>query len=688
MRPVSVIAIAVAAVASGCSSLPLQPANETSAFAERAGALTRSLKLAPANAEAFAQRCDEAYRSVVGMRDELAARKGRAGRGDLADYDAMRQVLLGVGFGEASIMAEAHPDPALREAGDACQQKMSDLQASISLSRPVFDRLHSIDPSALSSRDAFLLEQVLEDFRRSGVDKDAATRARIEALNTELTELSLQWGKALREARQTMMVEPAALAGLPADYIAARKPDAQGKVEISTAYPDVYPILNYAHSDTLRRDVLQMFRNRGYPDSVPTLRALLEKRHEFAGLLGYENWAEYALANKMAGDPAQAQAFLDRLARAARPAAEVEYGELLATLRQIRPKADAVPEWSSSYLQERLRRTSYALDSQEVRQYFAYDNVRDGIITLIQDLFAVEIRPWEDAPLWHDSVTAHALYQDGELIGRFYLDMHPRDGKYSHAAAFPIRLGPTSQGVPIAALMCNFPAGGHDTGLMEHGQVETFLHEFGHLIHMLFSAQPDFQELAMHELEWDFVEAPSQMLEEWVWDYDTLAKFARNKQGQVIPRPLVDKMIAARNVGLGMGTMRQLTYANVSLNYYNRPPEQVDFKAMWDEMEQRFGLLARLPEVHQYANFGHLDGYSAFYYTYQWSLAIATDLFSRFEANGLRDAETAQRYREAVLAPGASQPAAELVREFLGREWSVDAYEQQLNEASQPKPVL
>ncbi len=688
MRPVSLIALAGAVLASACSSLPLQPANDAAAFAESAAELTRSLILAPASADAFAERCDGAHRSVAQMRDELAARSGRAGRGDLADYDAMRQVMLAVGFGEGSIMAEAHPDPALREAGDACQQKMSDLQASISLSRPLFERLQSIDRQDLSAREAFLLEQVLEDFRRSGVDKDAATRARIEALNTELTELSLQWGKALREARQTMLVKPAALKGLPADYIAARKPNAQGLVEISTAYPDVYPILNYAHSDSLRREVLQMFRNRGYPDSVPILRALLEKRHEFAGLLGYPNWADYALANKMAGDPDRAQAFLDRLERAARPAAQAEYGELLATLRQIQPQAQSVPEWSSGYLQERLRRTTYALNSQEVRQYFAYDNVRDGIITLIQDLFAVEVRPWKDAPRWHDSVTAHALYQNGELIGRFYLDMHPRDGKFSHAAAFPIRLGPTSAGVPVAALMCNFPAGGHDTGLMEHSQVETFLHEFGHLIHMLFSAQPDFQELAMHELEWDFVEAPSQMLEEWVWDYETLAKFAHNSKGQVIPRPLVEKMIAARNVGLGMGTLRQLTYANVSLNYYNRPPGEVDFKAMWDEMEQRFGLLERLPEVHQYANFGHLDGYSAFYYTYQWSLAIATDLFSQFEAKGLRDAATAQRYRDTVLAPGSSRPAAELVRDFLGRDWSVDAYEQQLNEASQPQPVL
>ena len=658
-------------------------------LATDAKAMMADLVLAPASADVFTVRCDNTLDLVNKMISDLEGRDSVAGASDIYFLDTLTNLAMSVGYGEAPIMAEANPDPAIREAGDICQQRTSDVLTRLSLSRPIYERLSSIDPEALNEREQFLLARTLRDYRRSGIDKDEETREKVRAINAELAEISTEFSKNLREIQGKVVLESVdALMGMPQDYIDAHQPDENGQITITTDYPDTGPIYSYSPNEALRKQLRKVDSDRAYPENVAPLRRLLEKRYELATLLGYPNWAAYVTEDKMTGSPEVAAAFLSRVEIAATDAADIEYQRLLDKLVETQPDADTVPEWSSAYLAEQIRQSDYALDSQEVRQYFAYDNVRSGIFSLVQDLFGVEIRDWADAPVWDESVTAHEMYRNGQLIGRFFLDMHPRDGKFKHAAAFPIRFGPTSDGVPVGALMCNFPAGDHTTGLMEHRQVETFLHEFGHLIHAMFSAQPDFASLGMDNLEWDFIEAPSQMLENWVWDYDTLAKFAVNAEGETIPRELVAKMNAARDFGKGLGTLRQLLYAGVSLDYYNRPPDEVDFDEIWNERQSALSPFEALPDVHRYAGFGHLDGYSAIYYTYQWSLAIATDMFTEFEKNGLRDIETAARYRDNVLAPGSSKPAAELVHDFLGRDWTPEAYEKELVDAAQSgKPM-
>jgi thimet oligopeptidase len=614
---------------------------------------------------------------------DMEARDALAGPADIKFLDTMTNLGYSVGFGEASVVAEANPDATLREVGDLCRQRTSDVLTRLSLSKPIYDRLASIDETTLNEREAFLLARTLRDYRRSGIDKDEETRGKVRALNAELAEISSEFSKNLREIQGSVQLDSVtALDGLPQDFIDAHQPDENGKITITTDYPDSGPVFSYARDETLRRDLSFATGNRAYPENIAPLRGLLEKRYQLATLLGYPNWAAYVTEDKMTGSPEIAEAFLSQVEAAATDAAGIEHGRLLGKLHETQPDATTVPEWSSSFLSEQIRQSDYALDSQEVRQYFAYDNVRAGIFALVEDLFGVQITTWENAPVWDASVTAHEMRRNGELIGRFFLDMHPRDGKFKHAAAFPIRFGPTADGVPVGALMCNFPAGDHTTGLMEHRQVETFLHEFGHLIHQMFSGQPDFANLSMSNLEWDFIEAPSQMLQNWVWDYDTLAKFAVNSDGETIPPALVEKMNAARDFGIGLGTLRQLLFAGVSLKYYDRPPEEVDFDEIWAERESALSPFEVLPDVHRYASFGHLDGYSAIYYTYQWSLAISTDLLTAFEKNGLRDPETSGRYRDLVLAPGSSKPAAQLVHDFLGRDWTPQAYEQYLINAA------
>lgn len=659
----------------GCAWLPTKDSKplEPTAWEERATAFTNELMLAPESDSDIQQRCDAADALILEIHDQISSRSTTPGLVDLRDYDALQRVFMAVAQGEASLIAQTSPDLTLRTAAIMCRQKLAQTAAKLSLSLPLVNRLKAIDPAVLNADEKNALNKALLEFRRSGVERSSADRERIQELHGELAALSAQWAKNLRESPARLSLSSSEqLRGLPDDYINTRRRDAQGNISITTAYPDVLPILSYADDADLRRDVLRMFRNRAHPKNEPVLRNMVEKRYEFAQLLGYENWADFALEDKMSGHPDRAKMFLQQLESAARQGAEQEYRKLLEYQES---GSHRIPVWSDHYLKEKLKRSEYALDSKEVRSYFAYENVRAGIIDLVEEMFGVEVRDWQDAPIWHESVTAHALYENDRLLGRFFLDMHPREGKFSHAAAFPIRMGPQSSGIPVAALVCNFPSGGHDTGLMEHRQVETFLHEFGHLLHMLFSSHPNFQTLAMHGLEWDFIEAPSQLLQEWVWDYESLARFAVNSAGNVIPRALVEKMNRARQIGIGLDTLRQLHLASISLAYYDRPPEEVDFKEIWDEMEARYSLFEPLPSTYPYTAFTHLDSYSAYYYTYQWSLAIATDLFSRFKVEGLNNETVAKHYRESVLAPGASRPAAVSIRDFLGRDWSIDAYE-------------
>lgn len=513
-----------------------------------------------------------------------------------------------------------------------------------------------------------MVEQGLAAFTRAGVDKDQATRDKIRALRKEITEIGNVFDKNIREDVRYVTTTVEDLAGLPQDYIDARPADENGQIKISTDYPDLYPIMTYAENDALRKELRIASRSRGYPQNEAVLKNLIEKRHELANVLGFKNFAGLSMDDKMIATLENADAFLTKVGLALAEPVEKEKAILLARLKEIDPDATAVQAWQVNYLMNLIRQEDYALDSKEVREYFQYEKVRDGILKLTEDLFGVEIRAWETTT-WHEDVETYEILDKGQIIGRFYMDNHPRDNKYKHAAHWGLRSGIKDRQIALSGLAQNFPK-----GLMEHGQVETFLHEFGHLIHNIFSGNQKWFAITGMSMERDFVEAPSQMLEEWIWDYDTIKTFATNSAGDAIPRALVDKMVRARDFGMATGTATQIYYANLSLNYYNREPDSFELTPLMLELSETFSPFPHVDGTHFYANFGHLNGYSSNYYTYQWSLAIATDLFSRFKQEGMRNLDVASAYRQKVLGAAGSKPAATFVEDFLGRPFSPDAY--------------
>jgi thimet oligopeptidase len=630
----------------------------------------------PGDAATIAARCDAVISESERRRAELESETGPATlETTLQRYDDIYNLLYS-GLGEFALLREVMLDDARRAAGGACEVRLTSEMSKLGLSRPIYERMKAIDAGAADPASRHYLARQLASFEREGVALDEAGRLEVQAIQDELAQLSTEFERAIAAGRKTVIAEPSELEGLPADYIAAHPPGANGKVTISTDYPDIIPAMTYARSDALRQRLYEANMTRAWPENDARLARILDLRHSLAQKLGRPDYAALVLEDKMLGAPARVEQLLADMAAAARPAGMRDYAKKLSVLRQFKPGATEIAPWQNAFLGQIVQKQDYAYDRQATRAYFTYDRSRDGILQLAEDLFGIDIRPWQTTT-WHEDVEAYELYDKGALVGRFYFDSHPRPGKYNHANMVPLRAGIRGRSIPVAALVMNLPKGDHATGLMEHGDVVTFLHEFGHLLHGLLSASDRWAGISGISTEWDFAEAPSQMLEEWVYDYDTLARFAVNAQGQTIPRDLVATMNRARYFDRGIGDMRQLALANISLGLH-RGTAPEDLGAATRRLDNAYNIVPMADGAQMQASFGHLTGYSAIYYTYAWSKVIALDMFSAFRARGLRDLATAESYRRLVLEPGGSKPAARLVEDFLGRPITLDAYREEL----------
>ncbi|MDT4897099.1 MAG: thimet oligopeptidase [Acidobacteriota bacterium] len=633
----------------------------------------------------FTKMQDERLAKAQQVLNQVLAVKGkRTVANTLKPYDEVL-IYLDAAGSQSGLIQEVHPDEAMRSAAEKQSQKVQAFYTDLSLNRAVYDALVSLDLQGVDAETRFYVEKTLRDFRLAGVDKDEATRKRIKELRDELVLIGQEFARNIRDDKRTVIANSAAeLEGLPADYIARHKPAPDGKITLTIDYPDSLPVFSYAKHEGLRKRMYMEYNNRAFPMNMSVLDRMVAKRHELANLLGFSNWADYITADKMVESGKNASAFIDRIVEASRTKAAGEYQTLLKRKQQDVPGAKGINAWESTYYSELVRKASYDFDSQSVRPYFPYDKVKQGVFDVTSKLFGVTYRQIKDAPVYDPSVEAYEMLEDGKLVGRFYLDMHPRKGKYNHAAEFAVRAGVKGQQIPEAVLVCNFPGGeANDPGLMEHDDVQTFFHEFGHLLHELFAGRHAWVGLAGTRTEQDFVEAPSQMLEEWTWDPATLQTFARHYQtNQPIPTELVKQMKRASEFGKGLTVRRQMVYAKLSLSIYDRKPSEVDTNAMIKGLTEQYQPYPFVEDTHWQASFGHLDGYSAVYYTYMWSLVIAKDMFSQFDKSNLLAPGIAKRYRDAVLTPGGSKPASKLVETFLNRPFNFKAWQEWLNEGS------
>jgi thimet oligopeptidase len=614
--------------------------------------------------------------------DDLLAVKGpRTIENTLVPFDEAARQNNSAGY-FAGLMEQIHPDAAFRDHATAMLTRATAAQTVIALNHDVYNAIAAIDLSKADAATSYYVKRQLLEFRLAGVDKDDATRARLKKLSDQATEEQSMFDRNISDGKLTIEADPSELDGLPQDYIDRHKPDASGKVHLTTDYPDAFPVLTFAKSDALRRRMAVAFGTRAYPKNKEVLTSLMKTRYEIATLIGYPSWADYNAADKMVAKGHNIGDFIQQVDEASRALSEREFEMLLAEKRKTDPNAKEIFNYESGYLSEQVRRSKYDFDSQSVRPYFPFNEVKQGILDTAADLFHVSFEREANVPAWDPSVETYMVIDHGKPIGRFYLDMHPRPGKYSHAEMAPILDGIRGKQLPEAILVCNFPAPTDtDPGLMDYGDVSTFFHEFGHLMHHILGGQQQWAGITGISMESDFVEAPSQMLEEWIRSPQVLAKFARHyKTGEPIPAELVARMNRASAFGRGGWVGRQNSFSAVSYDIYKTQPENVNLDAVMDGDVRRYTLFQPLPDTHSWASFGHLGGYSSAYYTYLWSKVIAEDFFLQFDHQNLLAGDAPMRYRRVVLEPGGSMSANDLVKNFLGRPQNIAALERWMGE--------
>jgi thimet oligopeptidase len=580
---------------------------------------------------------------------------------------------LGNAFAAAGLFQQVHPDAAVREQAEQAELAAAKLLTDLSLDREVYDlmvvddaesRVSGLDDDAERVRNF-----ALRDFRRSGVDREPAVRDRVRALNERLTELGQTFQRNIRDDDTVVKVRPEQLDGLPQDWIDEHQAGDDGLVELSMDYPDVFPVLQFASDRPARVAVHQAFNNRGWPANDDVLVELLAGRRELATLLGYDGWPAYDAEVKMIQTGEAIEQFIDKISKAAEASALRDRDLLLERIRQDRPEAEVLDPADSTYYQEVVRREQLDVDAQEVRRYFSFDRVRQGLLDVTGRLFGLTYTQ-VDVPTWHDEVTSYDVSLGGRSLGRIHLDLHPRPNKFNHAAQFTLTDGVAGRQLPEGVLVCNFPR-----GLMEHSDVVVLFHEFGHLIHHVLGGDQRWARFAGVATEWDFVEAPSQLLEEWAWDARVLEGFAIDESGTPIPPELVRRMRRADDFAKGLQARSQMFYAAVSYRFHRDVPTgREELVALSEALQAEYSVLVPFEGTHFYAGFGHLDGYTSGYYTYMWSLVIAKDLFSAFDDDDLFEPEVAARYRDRVLVPGGRKDAADLVEDFLGRPFGFESF--------------
>jgi thimet oligopeptidase len=641
----------------------------------------------------------------------LAVEGARTVQNTLAQYDKACWHLRMAGS-QSGVMFMVHPVAEVRDAAQALQQVIGAEGVALSLNREVYQALAALDASSDDAATQYYVERALLGYRLSGVDKDEPTRERIRALADKMTELSMSFSRTVQDdVRQVAVEDAEELRGLPEDYLARhgvrsepRDPANPGlksetwgtrliadqPVVLTTDPPEMSPVMSYAVSPKLRRRMYLAYNDRGYPANKQVLLDLLAGREEMASLLGFRSWADLATVDQMMGSAAKMREFLNGVEAAARQTSQQEFAELEAFVREQDAAALPLTLSDARFWEEQFRRARFDFDSQSVRPYFPYAQVESGVLAIAGKLFGVRFVP-SDAAVWAEGVKAFdvvdALADEGDVVGRIYLDMHPREGKSKWFSECSLVGGVSGQQMPEASLVCNFPqpkkdsenADKDDAGLMQYSDVVTYFHEFGHLMHEVLGGRQRWSAQSGITTEGDFVEVPSQMLEEFFEDYDVVAGFAKHfETGAPLPRDVFARMVKASAHGRALSTLTQVMYATYSLETHDRVASELDLDALLREGYDRFSLYEFVDGNRMYAAFTHLVGYTSNYYTYLYDKVMALEFFAEFDAKNLIGGPVAMRYRREVLEPGGSKPARELVQSFLGREVSLEALQKWL----------
>jgi thimet oligopeptidase len=591
--------------------------------------------------------------------------------------------LMGRCFGETAFAGYVHPGPEVRAAGKEAEERISKWSVELAfrddLYRAVTRFAGTEEARALTGEQARLLEFVLRDLRKAGHELGAEAREQLRELTHRLVELGVAFERNIAESNEALTLRPDDLEGMPDWYAGTLEPGEEpGTLRVTMAYPHVIPFMENARRRDLRERLSYLFNTRAVAPNRPILEEAVAIRARIAGLFAEESWAEHVLDERMAKEPGNVEAFYRDLHA---PLAEAARADIARMSRLLAADTgdETLQGYDWRYYDTVLRKTEYGVDPSEVAAYFPLHQVLDGMFALTGEVFGLVYRAVE-APTWHPDVLVYAVVDagGGETIAHFYMDLFPREGKFSHAAAFPLvpgrRLPDGSYQQPVSAIVANFTKPTAERpSLLQHQEVETLFHEFGHILHQTLT-RAELTRFAGTSTETDFVEAPSQIMEHWVWKAEVLGRFARHHEsGEPIPQDLVDRLVAAKRLNIAVATLRQMQFGVLDMRLHG-PGEDKDLDAILRESTE-VALLPFHEGTFYPASFGHLlGGYDAGYYGYLWSEVYGDDMFSRFEDEGITSPEVGMRYRHTILERGGTRDGMDLLRDFLGREPNNQAF--------------
>lgn len=578
------------------------------------------------------------------------------------------QIALEDVIGPVAILNNTHPDKKVRDAADQCMLKISSFTTELFQNEKLYERVKAVKTS--TPVQAQLQRDLLENFEDAGVSLPAAKRARFKEISDRLTLLSQEFGKNVRENSTKLTFTPTEYKGLPQSYIDRTK-NAEGNIVVGFDYPDYVPFMSSSTNEEARKRYFIAYQKRGTPRNLAILDEMVALRGEIASLYGMPTFAHYVTQRRMVENPETVLRFLADVKKAVTAAEKRDIEEL----RKLKAEMTGQPlaktklnRWDAGYYREQLNSSRFKVDQEELRKYFPTKETTDWLIDTTEKLYGVKFER-ASVPVWHEDV----MYFDvkdaatGNFMGGVYLDLFPRDGKYKHAAAWPVRGVSKKAGrTPISVLVTNFDRKG-----LTHDELETYFHEFGHVLHGVFS-ETEYNQHAGTSVQRDFVEAPSQIYEEWTRKYATLSTLkSKCPECPAIDQALVDRLDAARRFGSGMDYARQHLYSAFDMALAGaKPGKALD---VWAKMEGETPL-GYVPGTEFPGAFGHIaGGYAAGYYGYMWSEVVALDMLSAY-GNNIMDPAVGQKFRRMILARGGEVPARKLVEAFLGRPVKSDAF--------------
>ncbi|MCK7459705.1 oligopeptidase A [Idiomarina aminovorans] len=588
----------------------------------------------------------------------------------------------------------------LREAHDSCLPLLSDYATYVGQHKGLFDAYEALRNSdefaELTEAQQKLIDDTLRDFRLSGVDLPEDKKKRYAEISSRLSDLSSTFSNNLLDATHAwtcLITDESRLAGLPDSIKEAAKETAADQENDGWLFtldiPSYLPVMLYAEDRELRKEMYQAFVTRASEtgpngaefDNSDVMDETLALRHEMAQLLGFKDFAEMSLATKMAESPEQVLGFVQDLADKSKPQAKEEYAEIETFAKEQGVKE--MEAWDVPYFSEQLKQQRYSISDELLRPYFPEQQVLNGLFEVVKRLFGMTVSEQKEVKTWHENVRFFRIHDaDGHLRGSFYLDLYARQGKRGGAwmADFVGRRVYADGELqnPVAFLTCNFskPVGGKPA-LFTHDEVLTLFHEFGHGLHHMLTQVDTAGLSGINGVEWDAVELPSQFLENWCWEPEALALISgHHETGEPLPEELLEKMLAARNYQSAMQMMRQLEFSLFDMRIHHEFDQNKGARISDILSEVRAQTSVRIPpEYNRFQHsFGHIfaGGYAAGYYSYKWAEVLSSDAFARFEEEGIFSAATGRDFLQVILERGGSRKAADLFREFRGREASVE----------------